>query len=530
VTEPGADDWTRNVVLITGPDGRSHGSGFVARRAGVVSHVVTCAHVVSDLGGTGLEANGRPAKVLWDGTADGIDLAVLAAEGLTEEAQTLTRGAAVGDEVFAIGFTRVDRGRRATARPAKIRETTQLTYDPLKVVKKHPGWLLAIEGDQVTDGFSGGPVVDAHTGMVIGVLGLRGAGTADAIAISNLAAWRDAPPAVSPIRDDLADLRKSARRARFAAVVLGVALAGAIVALALRGSAPLTINVSPPSKPGGGGGLTIGFPSTDELTVLATSGWQLSREEYEAGATVCIEPAGRVNVAGDELANFAPIWRNVLVEFAPASSKLGTYANDYPPIGRQAYNQFRPVWGGPEGVESYKDPIFDECLLARDQLWGSLLMVELPRVGNAFYEDRDPLRVLASIANRGPIEPMGSTRSHTMARKARLAFIVNDAVLSELSAAPICKEAIAAVTRGKIELARDPMHQLDAALTPLLPFLDNSGELHVRITSRACNDDNLIKSNPSTTVRPGTAATVDPLPTPGVGTGSVKPRSRPRSP
>ena len=90
-------DWTRHVVLITSGDGKRHGSGFVARRAGAVAHVVTCAHVVSDLGDAALEANGRPAKVLWDGTKDGIDLAVLAAEGLTEEPLTLTRRAASGE-------------------------------------------------------------------------------------------------------------------------------------------------------------------------------------------------------------------------------------------------------------------------------------------------------------------------------------------------------------------------------------------------------------------------------------------------
>lgn len=527
----GDGDWTRNVVLITGADGKGHGSGFVARRAGVVAHVVTCAHVVTDLGPDGLLANGRPAKVLYDGTGDGIDLAVVAAEGLTEEAQTLTRGAHVGDAVFAIGFTRVDRGRRATARPATIRETTQLTYDPAKVVRKHQGWILSIDGDPITDGFSGGPVIDARTGMVIGVLGLRGTGTADVIGIRNLSSWKDAPPAVSPIRDEVADLKKSARLSRGLAMVLGLALGVAIAVLAMR-QPGLSINVSPPAIGSGstrGGGLLQVLLGTDEVTVDARSGWQLSRYEYNAGDVLCIEPTGRVNVAGAEVINFAQIWRSLLVEHAPGGSRLLAFKETYPPQPLDAWNRFRSLWSGPEGLQGVSDEMLAECLLRPDQPWGALLVVELPRVGNAFYEARDPIAVLTGV-NLKPdaIVPAGSARPHTMGgakgERHQLAFIVNDAVLSPSSTAPICKDTLAAFQKTRRDLINDDMHQLDLAQAALLPYLDNVGEFHVRITPASSS------TNPcmSTMIRPSngsgsnSVAPIDDLPPGGssVGTGS----------
>ncbi len=485
-------DWTRHVVLITSGDGKRHGSGFVARRAGVVAHVVTCAHVVSDLGDAALEANGRPAKVLWDGTKDGIDLAVLAAEGLTEEPLTLTRRAAPGDAVVAVGFTQVDRGRRATACAATIREATQLTYDPAKVVKKHAGWLLTVDVDGVTDGFSGGPVVAADTGLVIGVLGLRGKGTADAIAIGNLAAWKDAPPAISGLSDEVARLKRSSFRARALAFVLGAALAAAVAVIATRRERPMTI--TPP--PVWTGDVFGGTTAPEDVIVSAAAGWQRSRLQYKAGDKVCLEPSGQVSVSHPDVEHLAEVWRALLVKHAAAGSKLAAKRPLYPPPVLTEYNRFQFAWAGPEG-QAGKDGLFDECRLAPADGWGALLMVELRELGYPNLEVRDPLQLLVEDQRAvADVRVLGGRREVTFTSDAYLAFMVNDAVLSPRHGAahPLCVEPEAALAAARRALANDLGHQLGAVTAPLLPFLDNAGEFRVRIKKGACAPINVLRT------------------------------------
>lgn len=487
-------DWTRHVVLITSGDGKRHGSGFVARRAGAVAHVVTCAHVVSDLGDAALEANGRPAKVLWDGTKEGIDLAVLAAEGLTEEPLTLTRRAAPGDAVLAVGFTQVDRGRRATACPATIREATQLTYDPAKVVKKHAGWLLSVDGDGVTDGFSGGPVVAADTGLVVGVLGLRGKGTADAIGIGNLALWRDAPPAISGLSDEVERLKRSSFRARALAFALGAALAAAVAVVATRRERPMTI--TPPSVWNGD---VFGGPTAPEdVIVSAAAGWQRSRLQYKAGDKVCLEPSGQVSVSHPDVEHLAEVWRALLVKHAAAGSKLAGKKPQYPPPVLSEYNRFQFAWAGPEG-QAGRDGLFDECRLAPADNWGALLMTELRELGYPNLEARDPLQLLLEDQRAvADVRVLGGRREVTFGSDAYLAFMVNDAVLSPRHGAahPLCVEPEAALAAARRALANDLGHQLGAVTAPLLPFIDNAGEFRVRIKKGACAPINVLRTRP----------------------------------
>ncbi len=487
-------DWTRHVVLITSADGKRHGSGFVARRAGVVAHVVTCAHVVGDLG-DGLLANGRPAKVLWDGTKDGIDLAVLAADGLTEEPLTLTRGAAVGDAVVAVGFTQVDRGRRATAVPATIREATQLTYDPARVVKKHAGWLLGVADDGITDGFSGGPVVHADTGLVIGVLGLRGAGTADVIGIANLAAWRDAPGAVSALSDEVARLQRSSLRIRGASFALGAALAAVVAFVATRRQgnlevkAPLVLNAP----------LFGSSAGPEDVVVSASLGWQRSRAEYKAGDVLCLEPSGHVAVSHPDLEHLSEVWRPLLIKYAPAGTRLAQEKRVTPAPVLTAANGFRFGWAGPEGTTGVRDGLFDECRLAPAEAWGALLVTELRELGYPDLATRDPLQLLQEDQRAvADVRVLGARREFTLKTDAYLAFMVNDAVLSPrfAPAHPVCAEPTQALDLARRALATDLNHRLDVVAAPLLPFIDNGGEFRVRIRKGACAPINVLRTRP----------------------------------
>lgn len=477
-------DWTRHVVLLTSADGKTHGSGFVVRRAGAVSHVVTCAHVVDDLG-AGLEANGRPAKVLWNGTAEGIDLAVVAAEGLTEEPLTLTRRAGPGDAVVAVGFTQVDRGRRATARPAVIREATQLTYDPARVVKKHPGWLLTVDGDAITDGFSGGPVVAADTGLVIGVLGLRGAGTADAIAISNLSAWRDAPGAVSGVTDELAALRRSSLRARALAFGLGALLAAAVVWVAAWRTRPIKVE-APMLFSGSLFGPAA--PPPEQVWVPAVGGWQLSIGRFRAGDRLCLEPRGLATIAHPDVHNFGAVLRGLLVKYAAAGGPLAQLRRTVPAPVLADGNRFRVGWVGPEGGPG-GDPVLDECRLVPSAGWGALVGVELADLGYSDLALRDPVAILAEDHRAlADARVLGARREWTMTSDGALAFIVNDAVVTDRfePARPLCVDAAKAWAAAARALVPDLNHALTSQPAALSAYADNAGGFMVAIRRGPC--------------------------------------------
>jgi|JI10StandDraft_1071094.scaffolds.fasta_scaffold68928_3 hypothetical protein len=491
-------DWTRHVVLLSSANGKAHGSGFVVRRAGAVAHVVTCAHVVADLG-DGLEANGRPAKVLWDGTKSGIDLAVIAAEGLTEEPLTLSRRAAVGDAVVAVGFTQVDRGRRATARAATIREATQLTYDPAAVVKKHAGWLLALDGEAVTDGFSGGPVVAADTGLVIGVLGLRGADTADAIAIGNLAAWADAPPAVSGVGEQLEAWRRSDRWVRLAALALAallVATVGAlIVVMAGRDERPITIET--PQIWNGSVFASTGAPP-ELVWVPAVGGWQLSLNRFRAGDRLCLEPRGLAAVAAPDVLNLGGALRGLLVKHAAAGGPLAQLRRSVPAPVLTDANRFRFGWVGPEGGPG-ADPVLDGCRLRPDVDWGALLGTELTDLGYSDLPLRDPVAVLAEDRRAvDDLRVLGARREWVMTADGHLAFVINDAVVTDrfAPARPLCTDATRARAAAERALAADLAHNLAVQPPALAAYGDNAGGFMVAIRRGACPAASTMRTRP----------------------------------
>jgi S1-C subfamily serine protease len=67
-------------ILITSKnlDNQRFGTGFLVHHSEQKSYIVTCAHVISDVGGTDLiEADGKSAAVVNIGADDGLDLAVI---------------------------------------------------------------------------------------------------------------------------------------------------------------------------------------------------------------------------------------------------------------------------------------------------------------------------------------------------------------------------------------------------------------------------------------------------------------------
>lgn len=75
-----SDSWQASVVLITSSDrGESHfGTGFVIDKDERNTYIVTCAHVVRDVGGPDkIKISGIQARVIASSPEDGADLAVL---------------------------------------------------------------------------------------------------------------------------------------------------------------------------------------------------------------------------------------------------------------------------------------------------------------------------------------------------------------------------------------------------------------------------------------------------------------------
>ncbi len=189
-----------SVLLVSSRDPARKGFGtafYVGRDAGGVAYVVTCAHVVHDVGGADLvDVGGRPARLVASGSAAGADdLAVLAAEvpddlrplGLGDPPATDRTCAVTG---FRWLFGDVWQARSVSGRFGDA----LLTSDGRPVM----AWHLRMK-EEVPPGYSGAPVVDLLTRDVIGVATMSYRNAAAAVAISArelLALW----PAVAGLR------------------------------------------------------------------------------------------------------------------------------------------------------------------------------------------------------------------------------------------------------------------------------------------------------------------------------------------
>lgn len=193
-----------SVILITSSDSerradRDIGTGFVIHQDEQTTYVLTCAHVVNDVGGEDkVIVGGHPATVEDMGDRYGCDLAVLAIEERLTELPPLKLGA-VGEEgrqFFGAGF--YTDGTK-TCKLAKIRGK----LDGIEIIETTKGdrteaWNLKIDNESENDlksGYSGSPVIELESGYVVGVISQRtGQGTGLAIFIKALnKVWPEIP-------------------------------------------------------------------------------------------------------------------------------------------------------------------------------------------------------------------------------------------------------------------------------------------------------------------------------------------------
>ncbi len=194
-----------SIVLITSASDNSRkadviGTGFAFYREDNYTYLLTCAHVVEDVGGEeNVLVNNISAEVLATGDVKGFDLAVLRVENLNipllqlislSEAKNRkfrTAGHYLYSDEKKVMLETVD-GTLGKKRFARQNNETVIAWN-----------LLVDEGDTLRQGYSGAPVVDLETGHVLGVATNMDKDGVEGLAISVEALskiWSQIPPAI----------------------------------------------------------------------------------------------------------------------------------------------------------------------------------------------------------------------------------------------------------------------------------------------------------------------------------------------
>jgi hypothetical protein len=177
-------------ILITSSntDNRRFGTGFIIYHFGQKSYVVTCAHVISDVGIDSIEVDGQLASIVCIGADDGLDLAIVETnELLGKPIFRLGLHGGAGNPFYTAGFRTF--GRHFSIAPLSGNIVTAVALESRTYHERVKAWNLEIEnGEYLHDGYSGSPVIDTITGFCLGVITYKqGEGsTGLAIAIEEL--------------------------------------------------------------------------------------------------------------------------------------------------------------------------------------------------------------------------------------------------------------------------------------------------------------------------------------------------------
>ncbi|NEP90316.1 MAG: SUMF1/EgtB/PvdO family nonheme iron enzyme [Okeania sp. SIO2C2] len=195
-----------SIVLITSASDNSFkadviGTGFAFYREDNYTYLLTCAHVVEDVGGEeNVLVNSIRAKVLATGDVKGFDLAVLGVEKLNVPLFQLISLSETKNRKFQTA------GHFLYGEEKKILlETVGGTFGKKRLARQNDErvavWnLLVDEGERLRKGYSGSPVVDCETGYVLGVATNMEKDGAEGLAISVEALqkiWPQIPLAIS---------------------------------------------------------------------------------------------------------------------------------------------------------------------------------------------------------------------------------------------------------------------------------------------------------------------------------------------
>lgn len=191
---PTVDDFQKSVVLITGSTSK-FGTGFSIRCEAGATWILTCAHVVDDVGGNDhVLVDAKPAQVVGRGEPKAVDLAVLRVPGL--EMPPFKLGLAGGKDMPCVipGCTAFMGGLRK-------RESLEAVLDG-QVDFSECGerwiaaWALRIVGVTPLDGgYSGSPVMQGQTETAFAVASHKEGERGYAISLDHLREiWPEMPP------------------------------------------------------------------------------------------------------------------------------------------------------------------------------------------------------------------------------------------------------------------------------------------------------------------------------------------------
>lgn len=190
------------IVLITSKDPKNNnfGTGFVIHQDDYSSYILTCAHVIKDLGGPSQVVVGSYlAELVIKDIDNEFDLAVLRLNGWREAAPLKLRISGFRNMQFIVkGYGFHDSATQYVARPLRGRLGEKVVLTTRSFARRVVAWDLKIEDEfsGLRDGYSGSPVIDESNNTVFAVAshGQVDGKKGNAISVSGLTTiWKDMP-------------------------------------------------------------------------------------------------------------------------------------------------------------------------------------------------------------------------------------------------------------------------------------------------------------------------------------------------
>ncbi|MGH7495990.1 MAG: serine protease [bacterium] len=189
-----------SVVIITGSDPDRFGTGFVILKDQSTTYLLTCMHVIKEVGGEdGLKADGYTASLVVSDAEEGVDLAVLSVDTILGVSPLrLSATAEKGGAIITTGFYAY--GKQHLIQDLQGVLAVRSKVHSLGLMTRCTCWHLEIKGDNhLQPGFSGAPVIDEKSNEVIAIVNQRKGEGQKGLAISVealLKLWPELPEAL----------------------------------------------------------------------------------------------------------------------------------------------------------------------------------------------------------------------------------------------------------------------------------------------------------------------------------------------
>lgn len=166
---------SNSVVTITSDDSGNSGfgTGFAIHQEAGKVFIMTCLHVVNNLGGAEkIKIGTRSVRVIASGKELGLDLAILALSDSSELTPLkIYEFAQSGDEIVIFGSKKILKNPSVFSRePIKGMLGDSITFQTDGKPFSFQGWLLRVEdGFYLDSGYSGSPIINQKSGYVTAI-------------------------------------------------------------------------------------------------------------------------------------------------------------------------------------------------------------------------------------------------------------------------------------------------------------------------------------------------------------------------